>query len=137
MKHLLTIVFVLFSFASFSQNDPIYYNCYKSIRGVWNKYSDKWDYDEPKVSSITFKVYKNIVTANDEAQSRYEMIGQGEKSETKDYSQINWDAFDEKKRKVNFSIVGYYESRETVFMVFYDGLVYVYFVNKSGLSPLY
>jgi hypothetical protein len=135
MKYFFAIIFALFSHFCFSQEAPSYYNCYKSVKGIWNDYKKEWDYDEPKSSNIEFKIYKNIITANDEAQSRYATYGDKRETEKADYKQASWDAVDEKSRRVTFSVVNYKSSGDLVFMVFYDDTVFVYFVNKSGLSP--
>jgi hypothetical protein len=132
-KYILSIAFILISLLSFSQ--PSEYHCYKTRLGIWDKDNGKWIFEEPKASTLTLVFNKKIITINNEARSRYESISDVRQEETSEFSRSSWDGVDEKGRKIVMQLVKYHNTNELVYMVIYDQLLFVYFINKSGLSP--
>jgi hypothetical protein len=132
-KYILSIALIVFSLSSFAQ--PSEYHCYKTMLGNWDRINKKWVFEQPKSSTLTLSFDRKIVSVNDEAQSRYESISGAKEEENSNYNTSSWDGIDEKGRRIIMQLVKYHESGELLYMVIYDAVIFVYYINKSGLSP--
>jgi len=132
-KYILSIAFTFISLLSFCQ--PSEYHCYKTRLGIWDKTNGEWMFEEPKPSTLTLTFNRKVITINNEARSRFESISDIRQDETNEFSRSSWDGVDEKGRKMVMQLVKYHNTKELVYMVIYDELLFVYFINKSGLSP--
>lgn len=132
-KYILLIALIIFSLSSFAQ--PSEYHCYKTRLAMWDKSNSEWTFEESKPSTLTLTFNKRVITINNEARSRYESISDIRQEETSEFSRSSWDGIDEKGRKIVMQLVKYHNTNELVYMVIYDQLLFVYYINKSGLSP--
>ena len=132
-KYILSIAFVFISLFSFSQASEYY--CSKITMGYWNRTSRKWDYDDGKKVNLKLKIYKNVTTIDDEAQSRYEAISGGDKEDNSTYEGMTWNGVDEKGRNILIKIIYYKQSQQKIYMVIYDDMLFIYNISESRLSP--
>ena len=66
---------VLTSLTSFAQESkPVKFVSNSSIRGLYNKTYNKWDYKNIEESELTFLFYSDYITVNDMAHSIYRIV---------------------------------------------------------------
>jgi hypothetical protein len=128
MKKIMLALLLIISLNSFSQ-----YTTYKNVIGYWNESTEAWVYDDYEYAKITFKIKGSYLYADDNAKSKYLLIGNGVKEDNEDNKNIFWrNATDEVGRKCVVSFVYYKRDDYSMIMVMYTDIVFKYFVAKSG-----
>ena len=133
-KLFISILLVLASIFSFSQSSTYYATYVK--RAEKNSYTDKYVWDEGKKINLKIVFLDNFIRVYDNAESHYVLKGDEKKSKTDKYEMSYWDATDEKGRKVDVSIIHYFNSGEVVLMIVYDDIAFGYSMDMGRLSPL-
>lgn len=102
----------------------------KSMSGVWNKYTEKYTYADPKETNIVFKVFKTHITVDDKAGSVYKMVRESKEVIQSDYTVKGFDCKDEKDRDCNVSIIKYEDPKyPSVLIIIYDTIAFMYFIR--------
>ena len=126
MKKILVLLFVLFSFSSFSQT-PIKFTSYKCVIGNYNKFKNDWVYNKPIYGEINFFVYNDFVSVNDEPHSIYKIISEipiNNEPAVKYIAQCT----DEKNLKCTFTIIQF-DDGKTMIVIIYPKTVFTYHIN--------
>lgn len=133
MKKILTVLLVAISLIGYSQK-PLKIETYKNIMGSWNTYSEKWDYDEYNYESIDFYISGNTISVGDKNQSRYRIIGSGDKSgSTYNINEILYkNCTDEKGRHCSIIFLYYKKEDYRNIVIIYNNMIFRYYTKEDG-----
>ena len=128
MKKIMVALLLIISLNSFSQHTT-----YKNVIGYWDESAEEWVYDDYQYAKITFTLKGSYLYSDDNAKSRYLLLGNGSKEETTSTKSIRWkNATDEVGRKCVVSFIYYKQDDYSMIMVMYTDILFKYFVVKSG-----
>lgn len=128
-KLLITLAFFLSSIIAFAQSSTYYTTMVK--RGEYNRYTQKFVWNQGTRIDIKIDFLDNFVRVYDEAKSYYLLTGEGQEINTDDYTSTKWDGRDEQGRDVSVSIIHYLESDQFVVMVMYSKIAFAYVLDKQ------
>jgi hypothetical protein len=131
MKKIILILSLVFiSICSFSQT-PVQLITYKNQVGWKNKYNDEYTYEKYIYSTITFSIYNDYISANDENHSLYRITEELPSDVTKEKETTKALCYDEKNRKCIVAIVHYKEKNSSSIVVMYDDRMFIYVVDME------
>jgi len=120
MKKLILVVILFISFTGISQN--IFESEYVQI-GTWSKIKRDYKWKDPVKARIGFLFQQNVIIANDEARSIYNIVGSPEIDE--EDGTVYWDAYDEQERKC--IVMFYNQDSYLIFSVIYQDYCFKYY----------
>ena len=106
-------------------------NTNKNMIGALDTFTKKYTYGEVHPANISFRVYENYISANDNSNSIYRVTKKAKEILESDYKIFGWDCYDEKNRSCNFSITHYYDTdTPDIVMILYPKYAYIYFIES-------
>lgn len=130
-KVLLVTVLFLFVVKIYSQDSVIEIEKYRT--GIWNEYSNKWNYDDFTYSyGLKVTIHGNLIFMNDKAQSYYTLISDTRKKNigytdsNTEYESNSWNAKDNKGLNCLVSLIFYKDDGQVKLSIMYDNLIINY-----------
>jgi hypothetical protein len=104
---------------------------YKNAIGRKNTYTDKYVFEEPTYSDITFYFGDTYVRVNDQVNSLYRTISDRFDSVDPTYKSIWWKCIDEKNRQCVVSLMIMKDTGSKIIAIIYDKILYAYYIRQN------
>jgi hypothetical protein len=129
-KIILAVLFSAITIIGFTQT-PSY--AYKLETGVWNTYTEKWNWNDAVDIDLTFTLAKTYVKINDQAHTYLSIIEQdGAETDNDRIKSVAWTCNDEKNRRCTFMITLFKETNTITYVVMYNDKCFRYYIKRGS-----